>query len=223
MGSNPCSDRVRVSARMVRTGARATALGDLLIASGMVSTAAPPRPNLAEMSAQLADDVLALYRDLGGTQGSPALRPGGWDLSYEGGLVVELDEELHFNRYRAITLGSRWSQDLPWTTDYLDFCHAHERRCLQAGRWGKRWTNPSTARMFSGGEPGDLVGGAPRWKQRALYDTLKDTVRATGGGFRLARVSIYDEIDGVTVEDILSRADPGDARSVRGFIEARAA
>ena len=35
---------------------------------------------------------------------SPRFRPGRWDLVFEEDLVVELDEELHFNRYRASTL-----------------------------------------------------------------------------------------------------------------------
>lgn len=41
----------------------------------------------------------------------------------------------------------------------------------------QRWTNDSTARVCSGGTTGDLDGnGAPRWKRRALYDSLKDTL-----------------------------------------------
>jgi hypothetical protein len=44
--------------------------------------------------------------------------------------------------------------------------------------------------MFSGGAAGDLDGeGAPRWKQRALYDAIKDTAPAALG-VALARVSV---------------------------------
>jgi hypothetical protein len=57
---------------MVRTGARAEALGTALAAAGF--------------------RVAALYRELGGQQEQPALRPGAWDLALAGGVVVELDE-----------------------------------------------------------------------------------------------------------------------------------
>jgi hypothetical protein len=43
----------------------------------------------------------------------PPLRPGAWDLVFADGLVVELDEELHFNRYRAQSLQNEWATDLP--------------------------------------------------------------------------------------------------------------
>jgi uncharacterized integral membrane protein (TIGR00698 family) len=50
--------------------------------------AAPPGPTGVEHHAEL----LALYRRLGGLLEAPVLRPGAWDLTFEGGLVVELDE-----------------------------------------------------------------------------------------------------------------------------------
>jgi len=48
-------------------------------------------------------------------QDAPTFRPGGWDLPFRGPLLVELDEELHFNCYRATTLEASWEADLPWT------------------------------------------------------------------------------------------------------------
>ena len=53
--------------------------------------------------------------------------------------------------------------------------------------------------MFSSGsQPGDLAseGGAPRWKQRAIYDAMKDTVAAGAKGVRVARLSVYDNVSG---------------------------
>ena len=208
---------------MVRTGGGAEALTRLLVASGWTPAPAPPRPQLADLTKGLAVELLDIYRRLGGTQEDPAFRPGGWDLSFEGGLVVELDEELHFNRYRAATLETSWSSALPWRTDYRRFCEEHERRCLKAGRWGKRWTNPSTARMFDGGEPGDLHAGAPRWKQRALYDALKDLVPVVDPEVRIARISVYDDVNGVQVEDILAGAGSPDPVALRAHVEARTA
>src|SRR5688572_1958708 len=120
---------------MVRTGGREEALARLLVAAGWTPASAPPRPQLADLTQGLATELLDLYRRLGGTQDDPVFRPGGWDLSFEGGLVVELDEELHFNRYRAATLETSWSGVLPWCADYRSFCKDHEGRCLAAGRW----------------------------------------------------------------------------------------
>ena len=60
---------------------------------------------------QVRDHIKELYRRLGGPLDSPTLRPGGWDLAFSGELVVELDEELHFNQYRrlrsTVTVASR--------------------------------------------------------------------------------------------------------------------
>ncbi len=93
------------------------------------------------LPADLAADVLELYRSFAGRLPRPSLRPGAWDLVVAGGLVVELDEELHFNRYRAETLATPWSQHLPWHQVYDDMCERFEGQCLRAGSWGKRWTN----------------------------------------------------------------------------------
>lgn len=58
--------------------------------------------------------------------------------------------------------------------------------------------------MFSGGPAGDLRGdGAPRWKQRALYDAIKDTAPATELDVRLARVSVYDHVHGAQLGLVL--------------------
>lgn len=132
---------------MVRTGARAAALRKTLLVAGLKTSPPPGRPLLSALLDAHSDEVLSLYRRLGGTEDAPSLRPGAWDLSFNGSLVVELGEELHFNRYRAMTLGASWSADRPWTSDYLTFCEAHEDECTSARSWGKRWSNPSCERI----------------------------------------------------------------------------
>ena len=62
------------------------------------------------MPAQVQADLHDLYRTLGGMNPNPSFRPGSWDLAFADGLVVELDEELHFNRYRAHTLQPPWAK-----------------------------------------------------------------------------------------------------------------
>lgn len=161
---------------MVRTGARAAALSAALGAAGFdVAEQGPPAPRLDFLSEDLRTAVMALYRDLGGQQQQPTLRPGAWDITLTAGVVVELDEELHFNRYRTTTLAQPWARSLPWQDPYRTMCDQHETDCVAAGSWGKRWTNESCERMFGTAAPAarlEAHGGAPRWKQRALYDAV---------------------------------------------------
>lgn len=201
---------------------RINALKRLLADAGLKPASPPPRPALIDLDAADRKYVLDLYQRLGGVQAEPKLRPGSWDASFAG-LVVELDEEFHFNRYRAVTLTT---SNLPWTSVYLDYSRLHEGRCLQRARVGGRWSNPSCERQFGpAAPPGDLgaPGGAPRWKQRALYDAMKDHVPRLGFGVQVARVAVFDQINGCTVEDILRGTAPVEPAAVRAFVEQRAA
>lgn len=127
---------------MVKTGARASVLASLLDQIGRtVASSRPPAPRIADLSPAHVDGVDALLVALGGRERSlDRLRPGSWDLALADGGLVELDEELHFNRYRLLTLDSTWAQQLPWTVEYRQFCASHESSCLRAAQWGKRWT-----------------------------------------------------------------------------------
>ena len=138
----------------------------------------------------------------------PPVRPGAWDLAFDDGLVVELDEELHFNRYRARTLQTPWAADLPWHDTYLVHCRDRETECLAAGKWGKRWTNPSCESMFGPPDaPGTLDGtGSPRWKQRALYDAVKDIAALQSTTLRLCRLSVWDRIGDTDLAETLAGA-----------------
>lgn len=105
---------------VVRTGRRAVALAELLRQGGLEPDGSRPRPpRLEHYEGPLRESILDLYRQLGGRLDQPNLRPGSWDLSM-GGIVIELDEELHFNRYRSVTLQQAWASALPWTNDYVD-------------------------------------------------------------------------------------------------------
>ena len=78
--------------------------------------------------------------------------------------------------------------------------------------------------MFRGGPPGDLVGdGAPRWKQRAVYDALKDTVLLLPGGIRLARVATHDTVEGMSLGAVLGGLAAVDPRSILALVESRIA
>ena len=206
---------------MVATGARARELLSILVTAGLAPTPRPPAPRLATMRPEAASDILTLYRALGGHLVEPSFAPGSWDLSFSGGLLVELDESFHFNRYRNVTLESDWADRLPWRDAYRDYSLRWER---YSGTGGKRWSNDSAKRMFGGADADGVFKelGAPRWKQRALYDAMKDISAATGD-VRLARVSIYDSIEGIALDDILYRKARVPADSVAALVTARVA
>jgi hypothetical protein len=210
---------------MVRTGRRARALESLLLAAGFRAESArvsPPR--IDELAPEARQYVLDVYLALGGIPHPPALRPGSWDLVFEGGLVVELDEELHFNRYRHLTLEPEWTAALPWRHDYLVHSVDHEAACLAAARWGARWTNQSCERLFGAADPPGTFGpvGAPRWKQRALYDAMKDASAVGRSDRILVRLATVDVIDDVRLGAVLDGDRSLDLEVLRSFVARRA-
>lgn len=185
-----------------------------------------PAPRLPDLAANLAEHIKDHLEVLGGDRDAATrLRPGSWDLALDGGLLVELDEELHFNRYRGQTLQAPWASALPWTKPYLEYCNLEEESCLAAAKWGQRWTNPSCERMFGvASQPGVFDdGGAPRWKQRALYDAIKDAFAMSQSEYRLARVSVHDIVDGTTLEQVLRTPTPERGVAVATLVASRVA
>lgn len=182
-----------------------------------------PGPRANDLSPERLEHLSYLYRALGGTNASPQFRPGGWDLAFEGGLVVELDEELHFNRYRRITLQPEWTVDLPWRRDYVAFTVEHEAECLAAARWGKRWTNPSCEALFGTADPPGTFRsvGAPRWKQRALYDALKDAAALDASTIHLARLATVDLVGEVCLGAVLEGRAPIDLDALLQLLKER--
>ena len=207
---------------MVRTGARATTLSRLLSQAGLKTAKPPAGPRIGDLDDEVAHALLDTYRRFGGTDAG-LLRPGAWDLAVGDSLVLELDEELHFNRYRRATLEHTWARRLPWAEEYEDLCARTETACLRAGRWGKRWTNPSCEAMFGGADtPGVFTGhGSPRWKQRALYDAMKDGYAASRRELRVARLSVHDDIAGTLLGTALEEEAPVDLDALTSLLDRR--
>ncbi|WP_442853116.1 DUF7255 family protein [Arthrobacter sp. MA-N2] len=182
-----------------------------------------PRARLADLPPSAQREILRAYRSLGGVLDIPVLAPGNWDFAFAGGLLFELDEDLHFNRYRASTFNLPWSEALPWSSDYRRHCLVGEEMCMKSGRFGARWTSAATSRMFGAGDPPGVLTsrGSPRWKQRALYDAIKDAVSVHSGQHRLARISIHDVISGVSVNDLLHGKRKVSESAVHEFLAAR--
>ncbi|WP_457974936.1 DUF7255 family protein [Arthrobacter sp. D1-17] len=91
-----------------------------------------------------------MFRELGGVPAQPAVAPKWWDIQADD-LLIEFDEDLHFNRYRNLslaTLGPRFSlvRGLP----PLRCCM--EGMCLKAAGYGGKWASPSSDRMFGGSD-----------------------------------------------------------------------
>lgn len=204
--------------RLDRQNALAAALEEIGYRHGS-RPAAPRSPGLPEPAHSW---VMAAYRELGGIQREPRLQPGGWDIPTTESLIVEFDEEQHFNRYRSATLNQTWAEDLPWKDDYLRYCADFEKAALRTHSGGGFWqSDGSIAQFGSAGARGDLNGdGSPRWKQRALYDTMRDAV-AAAGMIRLARVSVYDTLEGVHLGEALRGQAPLDLSALADLIARR--
>lgn len=187
-----------------------------------------PRVPDGELSPQAVAEVMALYKNLGGKVKDPSLRPGSWDIQVDD-VLVELDEELHFNRYRLVTLQASSYERLPLfpASTYSGFCESKEPECLKCGRGQQRWMNSSTETHFGpSGKRGDLSDhGSSRWKQRAVYDFMKDLTQLNSNGPRMARIAIWDELPGlagVTVKEVIHAAPESRAlEGLRSLITAR--
>lgn len=100
---------------MVKTGARVNVLRVVLRDLVRVELARKPlAPRILTLVAATAGSVMDLYRERGGIQDAPKLAPGGYDVACADGLLLVLDEDMHFHRPRA-TFGTPWADVLPWT------------------------------------------------------------------------------------------------------------
>jgi hypothetical protein len=113
-------------------------------------------------------------------------------------LAIELDEEQHFNRYRAATLASTIYCYLPhFPFDaYSRMCVAREPGCIQKASHGNYWTSPPSAKYFGrAARPGSLrPPGSPRWKQRAYEDLRKDALPLLVSNLSVVRLSVWDTL-----------------------------
>jgi hypothetical protein len=203
-------------------------LASLLASQGVVAKRGLTFPKTSDICrVGLESHVTEVYRVLGGILKPFALNLRSWDMEFDG-VAVELDEYLHFNRYRLQTLQSPLYAQLGKfpASQYREFCVDHERDCLAAGGYGGKWTNPSAERQFgAAGAQKDLSGpGAPRWRQRAFYDFVKDLSPLTVG-VTVVRVSMWDIIDEGTakrtVRDVLGSPTRESARALAELIRGR--
>lgn len=63
--------------------------------------------------------------------------------------------------------------------------------------------------------------GAPRWKQRALYDAMKDIAVLGGQHLQLARLATVDVIGGIRLGDALEGRALADLDALRELLVRR--
>lgn len=204
-------------------GKMQSTLESLLETRGQVAHKKLAYPGIADGErAGLLSDVSDVYRRVGGVLDDFELNLSSWDMQFEG-IAVELDEYLHFNRYRLLTLESLLYSRLSGfpLEKYVEYCSVGENRCLSAGSYGGKWTSPSTEWQFGpAGTQGELEGaGAPRWRQRAFYDFVKD-LSPELIDVKLVRIAVWDRVaeDDAerTVEEVLKSPS---AASAEGIVE----
>ncbi len=187
----------------------------------------PPRPGRTMVEASRhALEVQRVFGLLGGVReyGTPAA----WDCALRD-FVVELDEERHFNRFRAITLGSSVYSAMPRfpLVPFREYCGTREQDCLRDAGYGGYWTNDSCDRMFGRAGPVGQIepgNGPSRWKQRAFYDFLKDLAMPISG-VPVVRVAVWDVLtegkESAMLGRILREADERWAPALRRLVESR--
>ena len=190
----------------VMPGKMRGALERILSSVGRVSRRPLKCPKSDDVAASdLRPEIECVYRSLGGILRSvPHFKLRPWDIEFDG-IAVELDESLHFNRYRGVTLGSASYASLPCFPfgAYQRFCSEHEDICLKNGGYGGKWSNTSCERQFGeASQPGvlpekvtEMEHGAPRWKQRAFYDFVKD-LSPMLIGVKVVRIAVWEETGG---------------------------
>ena len=147
------------------------------------------------------EDVVNVYRILGGVLSMPPIRVGKYDIDTDN-FIIELDEENHFNRYRLSTLNSPIYANNPNidVAQYKKFCKNYEDRCLTYGKYAK---SDSTEKQFEYCElDGNLDDSRSRWKQRAFYDFIKD-ITSIVKNVPIIRISIYEKYKGLTIEKLI--------------------
>jgi len=201
----------------------------LLGIAGRLSRKTLPFPRVNDVvSSGFKTEVERVYRGLGGVLPSLPLNLRSGDIEFDG-VAIELDECLHFNRYRSMTLTSAIYAELPrFPKDaYTRHCFEREESCLRAGSYGGKWSNASCETQFGpASPPGQLLGnGSPRWKQRAFYDFVKD-LSPLLLGVTMVRVAVWETVmesgRSRTVEEVLTAPSVASSASLAALIKARA-
>ena len=157
-----------------------------------------PAPALAALLPDQLSEINRIYKDLGGILPTAPYKFAKYDIPVKD-FIIELDEQEHFNRYRFYTLDSSiYENCLNFDKEnYKGYCAKYEDKCRTDGKFG---SSPSADKQFGKIDSDDLEWS--RWKQRAFYDLVKDAY-SIAKKLPIIRISIYDEYNGETINDLL--------------------
>lgn len=138
-----------------------------------------------------------IYEDLGGVGNIPLLEKLKFDFKIGRDLFV-YDDELHFNRYRLITLRSDLYTELNFSFSDMQkrLCRTYEKDCLKVGLQLRIWNGAPIAKHCFGeaSEPGDFSGnGAIGWKLTAYNDAQFD-LQTRIHGYKLFRITPFETL-----------------------------
>jgi hypothetical protein len=139
-------------------------------------------------------DLYQIYKELGGIQEEfPHIEE---ELYYiEPSTIIILDDYIHFNRYRNITLKSILYEQIPSfpLENYKRYCRNFEKECIKSGLPQRIWANRESDYYFGpSSSPGDFFkNGSGGWKLLAFKDLLEDAA-AYAINYRVIRFSVYD-------------------------------
>ncbi len=138
-----------------------------------------------------------IFEELGGKGPFPQLEKVKFDAKINR-MVILVDFELNFNRYRLKTFRSELYDNFqfPFVEAHKRLCRTFEKECMKAGFQGRHWNGPPVARQWFGDseEIGDFSGnGSAGWKLRAYNDAQIDLLSRIHG-FKLIRISPFETL-----------------------------
>lgn len=141
-------------------------------------------------------DIENCYKSLGGLKSNYPLFHFKYEIVITKSIIL-LYDQLHFNRYRNITLQSSLYSKIPGypKSNLQRYCRMHEKECLKSGMRSGLWTSGEAEDHFGqASASGDFFGnGAPGWKLQAFKDYLRD-FSAFASGYKIIPVAVHDHL-----------------------------
>ncbi|MFD2201118.1 DUF7255 family protein [Shivajiella indica] len=143
---------------------------------------------------ELLNDV---FQELEGNGPAPLLERIKIDFKINRFLFI-YDDEVHFNRYRLISLKSEIYNTFsyPWRDAYLRLCRTFEKECQKSGSQERIWNGPPLAtKVFGKSEAfGELIGnGSSGWKLNAYNDAQYDLLSRLHG-YKIIRIPMHENL-----------------------------
>ncbi len=138
-----------------------------------------------------------IFEDLGGHGNLPLLEKLKFDFKIKRNLII-WDDELHFNRYRLISLRSDLYSEFnfQFTEGVKRVCRTFEKECLKGGMQERIWNGSPFSKACFGkaSEPADFTqNGSPGWKLTAYNDAQMD-LQSRLHGFKIFRLYPYETL-----------------------------